>query len=98
MRVKINADIVFEIGEISDAEQAKGRHDRGVVMGEYQNEFALKHENWLLLKLTDSLGLLCEIYLIWPSLKGIQGNLIYRYRDIADLTDAKFEVKRFGSM
>lgn len=34
MRVEINADTVFEIGKISDAEQAKGRHDRGVVMGD----------------------------------------------------------------
>lgn len=44
------------------------------------------------------MGLLCEMYLILPSLKGIQGNLIYRYRDVADAIDAKFEANRFGSM
>lgn len=37
MKVENNADTVFakkKKGEISDAEQAKGRHDRGVVMGD----------------------------------------------------------------
>lgn len=37
MKVEINADTVFETGEISDAEQAKGRHDRGVVMGDIES-------------------------------------------------------------